>query len=208
MADFAENSGPVRRTPTWVSATSALVTIIAIGTIEWRVGYEISLSTLYFAPIALGAWELGLGWAVVFSVVAAVVWAGADGLSGHVYMSALHAVWNTAIRLASFLAIGWSVSTTRKVLATERNEAEALRRSMSEIKVLESFLPICAQCKKIRNQKGEWQVLESYIGEHANTQFSHGYCPECLQEAMREAGLTDHPSPHPPPGRRPPRYGS
>lgn len=71
----------------------------------------------------------------------------------------------------------------------------------------ESFLPICAQCKKIRNQKGEWQVLESYIGEHANTQFSHGYCPECLQEAMREAGLTDHHSAPTPPGRRQPRYG-
>ena len=64
-------------------------------------------------------------------------------------------------------------------------------RSLSEVKVLETFLPICAQCKKIRDQQGLWQHLEVYIGQHANTQFSHGYCPECARKAMSEAGLSD-----------------
>ena len=69
--------------------------------------------------------------------------------------------------------------------------AERLRRTLSEVKVLEAFLPICAQCKKIRDQQGVWHPLEVYLGHHANTQFSHSYCPECARKIMAEAGLID-----------------
>jgi hypothetical protein len=93
------------------------------------------------------------------------------------------------LRFVSFLAIGWSVAKLKEMLDRERETAASLRKALSEVKVLESFLPICAQCKKIRNQQGEWQQLESYIGEHSNTQFSHGYCPECARKALEEAGL-------------------
>ncbi len=77
------------------------------------------------------------------------------------------------------------------MLDRERKITESLRHALSEVKVLESFIPICAQCKKIRNQQGEWQQLEEYIGAHSNTQFTHGYCPECAMKAMEEAGLID-----------------
>ena len=79
----------------------------------------------------------------------------------------------------------------RHALDLERHTAEILLRALSEIKVLETFLPICAQCKKIRDEQGSWHPLEVYIGQHSNTQFSHGYCPECAKRAMQEAGLTD-----------------
>jgi hypothetical protein len=77
------------------------------------------------------------------------------------------------------------------LLDREREVTKSLRRSVSQIKVLETFLPICAQCKKICNQQGVWQQLEVYIGQHSNTQFSHGYCPECAKKIMAEAGLVD-----------------
>jgi hypothetical protein len=54
----------------------------------------------------------------------------------------------------------------------------------------EPFLPICAECKKIRDKDGEWQEMEVYFRTHAKTQFSHGYCPECGKRALEEAGLT------------------
>lgn len=59
-----------------------------------------------------------------------------------------------------------------------------------ENKILETFLPVCAQCKKVRNKEGLWQHMEVYIEQHSNTQFSHGYCPDCFRKAMEEAGLT------------------
>jgi len=47
--------------------------------------------------------------------------------------------------------------------------------------VLGGFLPICANCKKIRNNDDTWVPIEEYIGEHSEAEFSHGICPECAK---------------------------
>ena len=57
-----------------------------------------------------------------------------------------------------------------------------LEQSTSEIKKLRGILPICANCKKIRDDKGYWTQVEIYIGDHAGTEFSHGICPECAEK--------------------------
>ena len=49
-----------------------------------------------------------------------------------------------------------------------------------------NFLPICAQCKKIRDDQGYWNQLESFISERASVKFTHGYCPECAAKVMQE----------------------
>jgi len=54
-----------------------------------------------------------------------------------------------------------------------------LIQSMKEINTLRGFLPICANCKKIRDDKGYWTQIESYISLHSEAEFSHGICPEC-----------------------------
>jgi DNA-binding NtrC family response regulator len=55
-----------------------------------------------------------------------------------------------------------------------------LEHSMKEIKTLRGFLPICASCKKIRDDQGYWTQIETYIHEHSEAEFSHGICPECV----------------------------
>ncbi|MBN1674691.1 MAG: hypothetical protein JXR37_26840 [Kiritimatiellae bacterium] len=172
-------------------AAAAVGVAVVLGLIDWVSGHEFNFFVFYFLPVAVAAWFCGPVGAVALALVCAMVWFGADHLSQHAYASVTHAVWNTMIRLISFLAIGWSVAKLKQMLDRERQTANALRRSLSEIKVLETFLPICAQCKKIRNQEGVWQHLEVYIGEHSNTQFSHGYCPECAKKAIEEAGLLE-----------------
>jgi CheY-like chemotaxis protein len=57
-----------------------------------------------------------------------------------------------------------------------------LEHSSREISKLRGILPICANCKKIRDDKGYWTRVETYIGEHAGTEFSHGLCPACAEE--------------------------
>ena len=57
-----------------------------------------------------------------------------------------------------------------------------LESSMKEIGELRGFLPICANCKKIRDDKGYWTQVEVYISSHSNTEFSHGICPDCAQK--------------------------
>jgi PAS domain S-box-containing protein len=79
--------------------------------------------------------------------------------------------------------------TKRKKLQTERDHlVEELRKSLEEQKrlnkenrVLRGLLPICAECKKIRDENGEWQDLELYIEQRSEAQFTHTLCPECMK---------------------------
>jgi len=60
----------------------------------------------------------------------------------------------------------------------EERTAE-LREALSNVKVLSGLLPICSSCKKIRDDKGDWNQMEFYIHEHSEAEFTHSLCPEC-----------------------------
>ncbi len=72
---------------------------------------------------------------------------------------------------------------------TEQKQAEAererligkLQTTLAKVKQLSGLLPICANCKKIRDDQGYWQQVEIYIRDHSEAQFSHGICPECME---------------------------
>ncbi|HOE23165.1 MAG TPA: hypothetical protein PLE15_00950, partial [Smithellaceae bacterium] len=75
----------------------------------------------------------------------------------------------------------------RRQAMEEREKLIAeLQQAMSDVKVLSGMLPICASCKKIRDDKGYWNRIEAYIGKHSNAQFSHGICPECARKLYPE----------------------
>ncbi|OGP87499.1 MAG: hypothetical protein A2156_10820 [Deltaproteobacteria bacterium RBG_16_48_10] len=59
------------------------------------------------------------------------------------------------------------------------NTVRELEKSLNEIKVLRGFLSICSYCKKIRDDKGHWSNIETYIRDRSEVEFSHGICPEC-----------------------------
>jgi PAS domain S-box-containing protein len=76
---------------------------------------------------------------------------------------------------------------TRKQHETERESVIAqLQKALAEVKTLRGFLPICASCKKIRDDTGYWNQIESYISTHSDARFSHGVCPECAQRLYPE----------------------
>lgn len=64
----------------------------------------------------------------------------------------------------------------------QRSLIESLRNALSEVKTLKGFLPICSGCKKIRDDKGYWNQIESYIQERSEAEFSHGICPDCKEK--------------------------
>ncbi len=57
---------------------------------------------------------------------------------------------------------------------------------LNKIRHLEGFLPICASCKKIRDNNGRWNQMESYIKDHSEAEFSHSICPECAKKLYPE----------------------
>ena len=61
-----------------------------------------------------------------------------------------------------------------------------LKEALAHIRTLKDLLPICAKCKKIRDDQGYWKQIEQYISDHTDTRFSHGLCPECLKIMMSE----------------------
>jgi K+-sensing histidine kinase KdpD len=156
---------------------------LGIGSIDYVTGYEFNFFVFYFIPISITAWYLGMVPAVAMSLVSVTIWYVADFYARHRYSTYLFAIWNTIILLVSFLVIGWVIAWLRELLNKERQVRQKLEKAISEVKVLEGILPICASCKKIRNDKGEWQQIEQYIRLRTNTEFTHGLCPAMRTEA-------------------------
>lgn len=71
-------------------------------------------------------------------------------------------------------------------IARRRELIQELQTALGEIKTLSGLLPICASCKKIRDDKGYWKQIEVFIGEHSDAEFSHGICPDCIQQLYPE----------------------
>jgi len=73
--------------------------------------------------------------------------------------------------------------TDRKRAEEERERLiRELQEAMAKIKVLGGLLPICATCKKIRDDKGYWKQIEEYIADHSEAQFTHGICADCARK--------------------------
>ncbi len=77
--------------------------------------------------------------------------------------------------------------TDRKRLEQEKEKLISdLQEALSEVKQLSRILPICASCKKIRDDEGYWTEVERYIGDHSETEFSHSICPDCMRKLYPE----------------------
>jgi YesN/AraC family two-component response regulator len=63
--------------------------------------------------------------------------------------------------------------------AEQKRLIKELQQALASIKTLSGLIPICASCKKIRDDQGYWNQLEAYISEHSSAEFSHGICPDC-----------------------------
>jgi hypothetical protein len=70
-----------------------------------------------------------------------------------------------------------------------KEKNQDLEAAMKEIKTLSGLLPICMHCKKIRDDKGYWQQMETYIHEHSDAQFSHSICRECADKFYPDMDL-------------------
>lgn len=96
--------------------------------------------------------------------------------------------------LQAFMGVTSIMILGLATLVSERKRAEAnlerlvleLQEALGRIKTLKGLLPICSACKKIRDDKGYWNHIESYIRNHSEANFTHGICPSCAQELYAE----------------------
>ena len=81
----------------------------------------------------------------------------------------------------SFFMVALFVSI---LLASLHVRNEELSQALSEVQTLAGLLPICAWCKKVRNDEGYWQKVEDYLATHSQIKFTHGICTDCYRENM------------------------
>ncbi len=86
-------------------------------------------------------------------------------------------------------------NTTSQVIQTSLKEValiqerDKLQEAVAQIKALSGMLPICSSCKEIRDDKGYWNQIESYIRDHTEAEFSHGICPECVKKLYPDINI-------------------
>ncbi len=63
-----------------------------------------------------------------------------------------------------------------------KEKNQQMEDALEHVELLTGILPICASCKKIRDEDGSWQQVEVYVRDHSEAQFSHGICPDCMRK--------------------------
>lgn len=84
----------------------------------------------------------------------------------------------------SNITLSKEISTRKQAESELKRSVQELNKAFDEIKTLRGIIPICSYCKKIRDDKGAWDILEAYICNHSEAQFSHGVCPECYKKQL------------------------
>jgi hypothetical protein len=126
---------------------------------------------LFIVPVCLASWFHGWWWGVSLAILLPIGRA-ALAISYENPHPAPYVFMNAGIRISVLLLITYLVSRT----------ARQTRELEKEVKMLEGILPICMHCKRIRDNRHQWQRLETYISEHSQAGFSHGLCPECARQ--------------------------
>jgi len=169
-----------------------VVAALVIGFLDYYTGYEIHLFAIYFIPVGIAAWYMGQSPAVFVSFFCIIVWSISDLASHHPYSASYIQFWNGIIRLVSFLIIAFALSRLKKDFNEQRQLNADLNRALEQVKQLKGMLPICASCKMIRNDKGYWEQIESYIQNHSEAQFTHGLCPDCAKRLYPEFSMSEN----------------
>ena len=108
--------------------------------------------------------------------------------NGKYFLRTLSPIKGTDGKVAAVTVISKDINEL-KLAEFERDKIIfELQAALQDIKTLKGLIPICAWCKNIRNDKGYWQKIESYISEHSEADFTHGICEKCLKKVSEEEG--------------------
>jgi len=86
-----------------------------------------------------------------------------------------------------YRGIDRNITERKRVEETLVKERERLQKALDEVRTLRGIVPICSNCKKIRDDRGYWNQIESYIRDHSEAEFSHGLCPDCVRKLFPQA---------------------
>ncbi|MEW6350229.1 MAG: hypothetical protein AB1646_14275 [Thermodesulfobacteriota bacterium] len=182
MADIPQTCEPKGTRPDPIGPYLVCgVLMVGIFLADMAIPLGVAVGVCYIAAVWLALWSSRTRLILLVAVVCSLLTVAAFVLkppAGELWkvlcnrFLAISAIWLTA-----FLGL------QRKTLEENRQKAVRDReKALEEIKILRGFLRICASCKKIRDDEGNWTQLEAYIRDHSQAEFSHGLCPECVKK--------------------------
>ena len=161
--------GPVRP---WVTT---LVLALLVLTVDYATGAEIEFPLLYVLPVYHSARHRRMPLAYALSALLPAV-----RVLFHLFWRAPMPTFPTAVNTLVSLS---ALALYAYLIARISSQAATLETRVAH---LEGVLPICASCKRIRNDLGSYEPIEKYITEHSTAMFSHGICPECAEKVYPE----------------------
>jgi PAS domain S-box-containing protein len=98
------------------------------------------------------------------------------------YLTTANPIFNDSGAVETVICTSKNITQRKLAEMALKKEHDELLKALKEIKTLSGLLPICAACKKIRDDQGYWNQIEGYIQQHSDAQFSHAICPACAKE--------------------------
>ena len=183
-----ESHAVIIRMVDWLSKTSELkiigisiVILIGIGLLQEFTGTRVTMAPFYLIPIALVTLRSTRTAGLLTSIVCGVMWISMDVRSPEYRFLWIDA-WNNLLRVGVFVSSALLLARLKGDMVREMKLNADLQAALAEVKQLSGLLPICAWCKRIRDDEGDWQQIETYITVHSEADFTHGICPDCARK--------------------------
>jgi hypothetical protein len=166
---------------------TALAALAVVATLDAFTPFELGFSAFYVIPVLIATWGVGLSRGLAFACLSACCWYCLDLSSGRPLTHEFYRAWDTFNHLLSYALVAFVTGKLRQSFQRERVLREDRDEALRNIRKLEGLLPMCAWCKKVRDDEGYWQELESYLQPRTKAAFSHGICPDCAADLDRGA---------------------
>lgn len=162
----------------YIACALLMVTILIL---DLSIPLGVAMGVAYIAAVLLSLWSPYNKITVLVAVVCSIF-----VIAAFIYKPAGTEMWKVIFnRVISLLAIWVTALLGLQRKAAEQKHERSLREremALEEVRILRGLLPICASCKKIRNDQGSWVQIEEYIRDHSEAEFSHGLCQECAKK--------------------------
>ena len=156
--------------------------IFAIGCLDYASGFKFSLFPLYLIPIAVISWNENRAITFLSSVLASAIIAVKDTHNALAYNMGAYFYWDILIKVIVILLMSYTFSKIRSLMIEKDVLNAKLSQSLAEIQELREMIPICAWCHSVRNDKGFYEKIETYLSKLTGSTLTHGICPACIEK--------------------------
>jgi hypothetical protein len=145
---------------------------------------EVDFSAFYLVPVIWLTWCRGTREGLLMALVCGAGWYVHDLLSGRASSSEWFRLWDALNRQISYLLGAWAVGALRREVLGQQDLNRQLKEAMAEVRELKGLLPVCAWCRQIRDEEGDWHQMEEFLLMRTRAAATHGICPACLEKAQ------------------------